>query len=178
MPRTPEQYQQIRDEKKRLIMNTALELFAGNGFHRTSISDIARHAGISKGLLYNYFVSKEELVVEMMKDGFVELIVSLDTNRDTVLANEEMKSFINELLQSIIKRSHFWRLYFAVISQPIVNKTAYGEIMEIATPLFKLLSDYFAKMGYENPEAESRFFAALLDGIICGVNWTPQPAAM
>jgi len=39
-------------------MNTVLQLFANNGYESTSISKIALTAGISKGLMYNYFRAK------------------------------------------------------------------------------------------------------------------------
>ncbi|PKP33907.1 MAG: TetR/AcrR family transcriptional regulator, partial [Bacteroidetes bacterium HGW-Bacteroidetes-17] len=41
-PRTPEQFEHIRLDKKSLILSAALELFANKGYHSTSISDIAR----------------------------------------------------------------------------------------------------------------------------------------
>jgi len=42
-------------------MNTALQLFENNGYESTSISKIALTAGVSKGLMYNYFPSKVAL---------------------------------------------------------------------------------------------------------------------
>ena len=65
-PRSAKQFKEIRKEKKDHIMEVALELFAENGFHATSISQIAKKAGISKGLTYNYFESKKELLDELI----------------------------------------------------------------------------------------------------------------
>ena len=67
MPRSIEQYEAIRKEKRELILDTALSLFAENGFHQTSIEQIARKAGISKGLTYNYFESKELLLQAVLQ---------------------------------------------------------------------------------------------------------------
>ena len=61
-PRSAKQFDEIRKQKKELILESALELFAENGFHATSISQIAKKAGISKGLIYNYFESKNEIL--------------------------------------------------------------------------------------------------------------------
>jgi len=52
-PRTEQQYEEIRKSKKKLILDTALELFATEGYYPTSISKIAERARISKGLIYN-----------------------------------------------------------------------------------------------------------------------------
>ncbi len=59
----------ISDEKKKQrqtdILKTALKLFSQKGYYATSIDDITREAGISKGLIYNYFKSKEEIFFEL-----------------------------------------------------------------------------------------------------------------
>ena len=69
-PRTSKQVSKIRQEKKELIMEVSLELFAENGFHATSISKIAKKAGISKGLAYNYFESKKDILDERLANSF------------------------------------------------------------------------------------------------------------
>jgi len=53
----------IQAEERRLqILDVALKVFADKGFQGTSIKDIARAAGISQGLMYHYFASKETLL--------------------------------------------------------------------------------------------------------------------
>ena len=54
------------DEKRKLIVDTAYQLFRANGFEKTSMSEITAQVGGSKATLYNYFSSKEELFVECM----------------------------------------------------------------------------------------------------------------
>ena len=55
MPRSPSENERIRQMAKLKILETAMDLFIHQGYHATSISDVAKQAGISKGLLYNYF---------------------------------------------------------------------------------------------------------------------------
>lgn len=164
----------MRDKRIQHILDTSLELFANKGYHRTSISTIASEAGISKGLLYNYFSSKEELVVELMKNGFEEVTRFFNIKKGDILSREEMKVLISNTLQSVQNKSHFWRLYFSVMSQPIVTHAAFAEIMEIAAPIFKILSDYFLEQSYQNPETEARFFTAILDGITMNYVYDPE----
>uniref|UniRef100_UPI00114CEC9E helix-turn-helix domain-containing protein n=1 Tax=Thermogemmatispora onikobensis TaxID=732234 RepID=UPI00114CEC9E len=61
MPRSEQANQQIRDERRRQILHVAAEIFARRGLAETRISDIAEASGISQGLIYRYFSSKEEL---------------------------------------------------------------------------------------------------------------------
>jgi len=61
MPRNLERDIQLREDRKKHILKTALPLFVANGLQGTTISEIAKAAGMSKGLIYNYFESKVEL---------------------------------------------------------------------------------------------------------------------
>jgi AcrR family transcriptional regulator len=54
-------------QRRESIIQTALQLFSTNGFHKTTIPDIARKLGMSVGNLYNYFSSKDMLAQEIIK---------------------------------------------------------------------------------------------------------------
>jgi AcrR family transcriptional regulator len=62
MPKSEEQLERVREESRERILQTALALFARQGYERTPIRAIAREAGISQGLMYNYFEGKEQLL--------------------------------------------------------------------------------------------------------------------
>lgn len=66
MLRTPQENERIRQKAKDSILKASMELFIKQGYHATSISSIAKHAGISKCLLYNYFKGKEVLLAAMV----------------------------------------------------------------------------------------------------------------
>jgi AcrR family transcriptional regulator len=55
-----------KEEKKEIIMQTALNLFAKQGFYNTTIADIAKEMEMSVGNMYNYFPSKESLAKELL----------------------------------------------------------------------------------------------------------------
>jgi AcrR family transcriptional regulator len=59
MPRVTEEHLEAR---RRQILDAAVACFARDGFHRTTIPDIAREAGLSAGAMYRYFESKDELI--------------------------------------------------------------------------------------------------------------------
>jgi len=58
-----------QDYRKRLVQ-TALRLFASRGYHHTSIADIIRESGCTRGSLYYYFSSKEELGYAAIDESF------------------------------------------------------------------------------------------------------------
>src|SRR5947207_3675576 len=54
--------------RRRQLLDVAMEVFATNGFHRTSMSEVAEAAGVTKPVLYQHFGSKRELYLELLDD--------------------------------------------------------------------------------------------------------------
>lgn len=71
-PLNEEQLHQIRDERREQIMGAAIKVFARRGIIGTKMSMIAAEAGISHGLLYHYFSSKEELFTTLIEEAMEE----------------------------------------------------------------------------------------------------------
>jgi len=175
-PRTKESFEKIRNKKKALILDAALELFANEGYHVTSVSKIAKVAGISKGLVYNYFDSKEELLKTLVFTTMKELLDMIDPNKDGVMTDEEFVYMIEMNFRWLESNSDFLKLYFAMMLQPTVLKVVEVKLMELAVPVFKVISDYFESKGCENPMIEARYLNSLLDGI--NMNYVIDPMSM
>jgi AcrR family transcriptional regulator len=61
------------DDKRRIILDAALRVFAVKGYHGTTVPDVADAAGVGTGTLYRYFANKESLVNEVYRDAKVRL---------------------------------------------------------------------------------------------------------
>jgi len=164
-PRTPKQFEAIREQKRSRILDAALELFAHVGYHNASISKIAGKANISKGLVYNYFESKEAIVREILNSGIDQMLNLLDVNRDGVLDPDEIESFIDQMFKHLKENREFWMLYFNISLQPEIYPLVKEKIDELAQPLMNQAVSYFSRAGFENPQGETLIFAAQLDGI-------------
>jgi AcrR family transcriptional regulator len=164
-PRTAEQFEEMRESRREQIMNAALELFAREGYANCSIAQLASHAGISKGLMYNYFESKEALLVTIIEDGMSEILEYFDPNHDGILTTDELDGFIRKIFSSIRENQQFWILYVSIILQPRVKEFLEGEpfrnIMEQFGPMLVV---YFTEMGFEDPALEMLTFSALIEG--------------
>ena len=79
MANRPESSTRHYDEKLRRILKTSAKIFAGKGFHRTSIRDIARATGMSLAGLYYYFRTKEELLYLIQEQCFLTLLQRWET---------------------------------------------------------------------------------------------------
>lgn len=146
-------------------MDAALELFASEGYGHCSISQLAASVGISKGLMYNYFESKEALLIAIIEEGMQDIMAMIDPNMDGILEPEEVEGFIRETFNGIRENLSFWTLYINVVLQPTVKECLEGKpfnsVMERFGP--KLL-DYFNRMGYEDPMLEMLTFSAMIEG--------------
>jgi AcrR family transcriptional regulator len=68
-PRSEEANIQIKDDRQKQILCSALKVFIHKGFAAAKMSDIATEAGISYGLMYHYFQSKDEIYAELVRDA-------------------------------------------------------------------------------------------------------------
>ena len=93
MARSREQNQRMRDERREQIFEAALELFADRGLAATKITDIARRAGISQGLLYHYFGSRRELLRAAIARRF-------EAMAEHVVADSRGLSFVERRLRT------------------------------------------------------------------------------
>ena len=164
MPRSEKQYKQIREEKRGLILNTALELFAERGFHTTSIDQIAKKAGISKGLAYNYFESKNAILDEILKTGFDAIYSHFDLNKDGVLTYREFEFFIRKSFSVMTENRNFWKLYFSMMMQPVVTETYLNNYSEASASLYNILIRFLTDLGSSDPMKDFFIISSMLKG--------------
>ena len=163
-PRSAKQFKDIRKQKKELIMETALELFAENGFHATSISQIAKKAGISKGLTYNYFESKVDILKEIIQEGIDTVYSNFDLNHDGILSEEEFVHFIRQSFRIMSENLRYWKLYYSLMLQPKVAESFNEDYQDKAKPILDMLYQFIANYGSKDPEGDTMVISALLEG--------------
>ncbi len=172
-PRTKEQFEQIRESASGRIMDAALELFASHGFHGTSISQIAKKAGISKGLMYNYFKNKDDLLKTIIENGFqiiFEMMNEMNTVTDPMKALEMM---IRLSLRHIRENLKYWKLYMSIILQSSVQKDVGKLMIGFRNKGIEGLSELFKALGEKDPYIKAFELGTQLDGIAFNLVSTP-----
>ena len=82
-------------EKRRLILDAAVRVFARQGFHTCRVSDIADEAGVAYGLVYHYFRSKDEVLDTLFLERWnvlLEAIREVDAQDDRRRATSSTRS--------------------------------------------------------------------------------------
>lgn len=116
-PKTKEQYEGIREQSIRQILDGALIVFAKKGLAATKISDLAKECGISNGLIYNYFSSKEEVYALLIKEAVMSSTGALQMINKLEFTPVEKINYLSTQLLEALRCSSQTAYYFLMMIQ-------------------------------------------------------------
>lgn len=147
-------------EKQERILSCALELFAEQGFDATSTSKVAKAAGVSEGLIFRHFESKNGLLDAILEHGRVKADALyahvLSTGRPPL---EMLRDILTLPFNIDESQFQFWKLVYALKWQT----DQYDSSM--SNPLYEKLTEIFTKLDYADPEAEADLVLLFIDGL-------------
>jgi AcrR family transcriptional regulator len=163
-PRTSAQNKLIREQRKGEILEAALVLFAKNGYAATTIDQLAEAAGTSKGLLYNYFSGKQELLEEIFNHMLAqaESIWQLD---ESSTAHEQLRQLLDATFLYMQEHKDLMKLIMQLALQPDVVQDLSALITQSQTSKLLFMEPLLREMGYDNPKEEAYVRGAFLDGL-------------
>jgi len=167
-PRTEKQNRQIRMEMESKIIDSALELFANEGYNGTSMQAIAIKSGVSKGNLYNYFKSKNDLLEGVLVAGLNQFSDFYDQYANKLIDEETFEKVIKGNFKMIKENTSFWKLYFNLVVQPKVQELFTKIFSPFLEQYFGIFETYFKNKGDKNPNATALLLGSSLDGISLG----------
>ncbi|MCX6259928.1 MAG: TetR/AcrR family transcriptional regulator, partial [Bacteroidia bacterium] len=141
-------------------------------------------AGISKGLMYNYFESKEALLKAIIHKSITEVLNYFDIDRDGYLSEEEFEFFVRKVNVMLKEKRSFWRLLFQLLMQNDVREQFLksfvgtdslersGTVPDLNLPasqIMRMITDYFVrkkekKVDVYDPVIEIKMFLITLKG--------------
>ncbi len=88
-------------DKRRLILDAAIRVFAREGFHRCRVSDIAKEANVAYGLVYHYFRSKDEVLNTLFSERWALLVETIDgVERQDTPVRDKLYSIASFIIDS------------------------------------------------------------------------------
>jgi AcrR family transcriptional regulator len=88
-------------DKRRMILDAAVRVFARDGYHTSRVGDIAEEAGIAHGLLYHYFPSKEAVLATVFRENWGELLERFrGVEQSDEAADEKLRGIAKILLRT------------------------------------------------------------------------------
>lgn len=148
-PRSFEANEQVKDKRRGQIMLAALKIFTRKGFSATKMSNIADEAGISYGLVYHYFKSKEDVYVELIKyavDSIGKMINEInDSPSESAL--DKIRKIVSRVLSSV-ENKETSAYYYVLMINAITNEAipvSSAEIINEAMEQLSLFTDIISE---------------------------------
>lgn len=120
---------QSMDNKREIILKSALELFVNQGFHATPTSQIANKAGVANGTLFHYFNTKEDLINALYietKDRFFNHVIT-DLKADKNL-RENIRNIWNNTIDWALENSYEFRFIQQFANSPFISQLTQEQI--------------------------------------------------
>ncbi|QZE15198.1 TetR/AcrR family transcriptional regulator [Halosquirtibacter laminarini] len=166
MPRTEEQNEKIKNERKQQILNAAMLLFSKQNPAEVSIAKIAKEAGVSKGLMYSYYESKEHLQKEIVFQCMDEIMSIFQMDKGAFVDAQDFRERIDRLFDHVQNNITTWSIYTQLLMQPSMKEVFMSpKVLEMMEDYQRQLYQYMTNQGFEDPEKEIVIMGALIDGI-------------
>jgi AcrR family transcriptional regulator len=164
-PRTIEQNEALRAESHGRILECALGLFARHGYDRTSVAMIAEAAGVSHGLVYHYFPSKDELLRAIFERSMADVRESFAVAASGRDARGKIEALLRGSGEILRRNLDFWRLSYGTRMQASVLEKLGPAVPAWTAEILATLEGYFREAGAPEPGVEAAILFAIVDGI-------------
>ena len=119
------------EEKRRLILDAAVRVFARKGFHTCRVGDIAEEAGVAHGLLYHYFASKDEVLEAVFRENWSVLLERIQAVEDSgEAAREQLRHVAAILLRTSLHQPDVVRVVVREIARSPEVQQRIGELVQ------------------------------------------------
>ncbi len=155
-------------DKRRMILDAAVRVFARQGFHACRVSDIADEAGVAYGLVYHYFASKEEVLDTLFLerwDVMLEMIREVDAR--PIPVREKLQEIVSFIVDSYRHDPDMMKVIIVEVTRA-ANSFGRTHLAQIRTA-YDLIGEIVSKAqaeGVFKPDIEPRFAAMAFYGVI------------
>lgn len=174
MPRSEEQNKIIRDERREEILVHATHVFSKKGYSATKISDVAKEASLSPGLIYHYFESKEDMFLAIISKS-VDIANKLvdDVVSKKLEPSQKLRIITSEILgnEGIRKDANLWLLIIQVSISEAIPKAASELFREkyTAFDIIKSIIEEGQKKGQFSTDSDAEALTTTYYSLIQGI---------
>lgn len=134
MPRaTPEAKARLEEARRTQILGAAARVFARKGFDRATVTEIARAARLSEGSIYNYFRSKEELLIhipqQLVQPVFLPLLERAPVPEDLREVEQLLLAVATAIVKRVRQHARFLKVFLSAL--PYLSAPAREEYMQL-----------------------------------------------
>lgn len=160
MDNMPKVVPEYKEEAKNRILKTATKMFLENGYKKTKMTQIAKELGVSKGALYQYYNSKNELLMDVVKGGAQFRKSSVFNHMtSTQLQLLPTKEYFDKMIQSTAQID---KLGVEIANVALNNPDIMKGVRNFYLEEVNIVQEFFDKMKEENlikPDVNTRVVA-------------------
>ena len=161
-------HQTKREQSRAAILDAALEVFGEGNFAETTTAGVAERAGVSKGLIFNHFPSKEALLQALVEKMLGEALDFWDAQPWTGPPREQLMRWVDGAIGQVRRRPGFYRLYFSLALQPGGSAAVERAITNLKPRLVQYLARAEALLrdiGSANPGVDAKLLQCAINGL-------------
>lgn len=172
-----------RHSRRNQILDDAQRCFKKQGFHKTTLRDIAQEFGMSAGHIYNYFSNKEAIIEALVELRTQEFLDMIDTDKFADLPPEErMDKELGQVVDAYLNLDNT-SLSIAIMNEALINPKVYEIVVAAASKVRNLIVE--AQLlamkeerryapPYEVIESRCMTIRAMLEGLRLAHIFTPE----
>ena len=170
-------------DKRRLILDAAVRVFARQGFHATRVSDIADEAGVAYGLVYHYFSSKDEVLNELFIERWSLLLAAIEeTDRTGASPREKLAAVATFIFDSYRHDPELMKVIIVEVTRAAYSfgQTHLEEIRRAYESIAKIVADGQADGAFRGdvaPMFASLAFYGAIEQLLSGWIFATIPAS-
>jgi len=139
MARTPK----VVEDRRKQIIDAAMRVFSQKGFTRATNKDVAREAGITPGLIYYYFESKEALLKAILEERSPLPVVTSLPAEMLALPPEVFLRFLIQRVLGIVESEKFVQLLLVIFSEMTHNVNLSEIVLGLVRHILAFVDSYF-----------------------------------
>jgi TetR/AcrR family transcriptional regulator, fatty acid metabolism regulator protein len=161
-------------DKRRLILDAAVRVFARQGFNGCRVSDIADEAGVAYGLVYHYFRSKDEVLDTLFLERWNVLLEAIrETDHQDILPREKLYAIASFIVDSYRHDPDLMKVIIVEVTRAAnsFGQTHLGKIREA----YELIANIVAKAQEDGafkdtitPEFAAMAFYGAIEQVLTG----------
>ncbi len=156
----------LTTDKRRVLLEAAVRVFARRGFHAARVGDIAEEAGVAHGLLYHYFSSKEEVLETIFRETWADLLAAVrDVEESGEPAQEQLRQVAAILLRSWRRDPDLVRVLVRGVTRSSELDRRVGDVGDAFAAIERIVRRG-QEAGELRPELDARLTSVIFYGAI------------
>jgi AcrR family transcriptional regulator len=170
-------------DKRRMILDAAIRVFARQGFHSCRVSDIADEAGVAYGLVYHYFTSKDEVLNELFTERWSLLLAAIEeVDRRDIPPREKLAGVASFIIDSYRHDPDLMKVIVVEVTRAAnsFGRTHLPEIRRAYGMIAKIVADAQASGVFRDdvdPAIVSMWFYGAIEQLLSGWVFEMIPAS-